>query len=251
MTQLQETALPNDLPESRVLLRVLAAGAAKAVVSTLAPLHQARFGQILDITFDTVGALRDRALRGEPADILILSDTAMQAVDEALPGTLRMTRELGRTGIGLAGTAGREPADIATPESFCDLLLGARSIGYADPARGATAGTRFAHALEQLGLTERLRDRLRVFAFGVDAVSAVSRGEVEVAVSQATEIVPRPEVSFLGLFPEPYQLWTRYQAAALSDREEANAFLDLLGDSEGTAALRHSGFVHSEATGRH
>jgi len=242
--------LPNDLPEPRAPLRVLAAGAAKAVVSTLAPLHQARFRQMLDVKFDTVGALRDRALQGEPADILILSDAALRVVDEALPGALRVTRDLGRTGIGLAGTAGREPADIATPESFRDLLLGAHSIGYADPARGATAGTQFAHALEQLGLKDRLRDRLRVFAFGVDAVSAVSRGEVEVAISQATEIVPRPEVSFLGLFPEPYQLWTRYQAATMSDREEAKAFLDLLEGSEGTAALRHSGFVHSEAAGR-
>ncbi len=202
---------------------------------------------MLDVTFDTVGALRDRALQGEPADILILSDTAMRVVDEALPRTLRVTRDLGRTGIGLAGAAGREPTDIATPESFRDLLLNAHSIGYADPARGATAGTQFARTLDQLGLTVRLRDRLSVFAFGVDAVSAVSRGEVEIAVSQATEIVPRPEVSFLGLFPEPYQLWTCYQAATLSDREDAKAFLDLLGGSEGTAALRHSGFVHSEA----
>jgi molybdate transport system substrate-binding protein len=246
MTGIREEVVPSNALEPGAPLRILAAGAAKAVISSLAPVHRARTGQMLDATFDTVGAIHDRALRGERADVLILSHAAMQAVGEARPGALCATHDLGRTGIGLAGPAGSTPASIATSESFCDFLLDAQSIGYADPARGATAGAQFARTLEHLGLMERLHDRLRVFAFGVDAVSAVGRGEITVAVSQATEIVPRPEVALLGFFPEPYQLWTRYQAAALSVGKKAKAFLDLLESTDGTAILRRVGFVPSE-----
>jgi molybdate transport system substrate-binding protein len=248
MTGIREEIVPSNTLQPGASLRILAAGAAKAVVSSLAPVHRVRTGQMLDATFDTVGAIRDRALRGEQADILILSHAAMQAVGEARPGALCTMCDLGRTGIGLAGPAGSALVSIATPERFRDFLLDAQSIGYADPARGATAGAQFACTLEHLGLVERLRDRLRVFAFGVDAVSAVGRGEIAVAVSQATEIVPQPEVAFLGFFPEPHQLWTPYQAAMLAGREEAKAFLDLLGSAEGTAVLRRVGFVRSEST---
>jgi len=117
--------------------------------------------------------------------------------------------DLGRTGVGLAGRPGLAAAAVETPDQLRALLLGASLIGYADPARGATAGTLFAKALMELGLAAPLKERLRVFPFGVDVIAAVEQGRIEVGVSQATEILSRP-VQFLGYLPEPYQSWTPY-----------------------------------------
>jgi molybdate transport system substrate-binding protein len=216
-------------------VHVLAAGAVKAVVQAFAADFEARSGLRLDVAFDTVGALRDRVLAGEPADVTVLSEQALDIV--ASRGFGRGARlDLGRTGVGLGGRRGLGPASIATPEAFRDLLARVDTIGYADPDRGATAGRHFRALLDRLQLTDTLSDRLRMYPFGVDAVSALGRGEVDVAVSQATEILTQSDVDFLGYFPEPYALTTRYGALALSDRPGARAFMDRLA-SPGTAVL--------------
>jgi molybdate transport system substrate-binding protein len=223
-------------------LRVLAAGAVKAVIYDLFHGLQLESGLTLDVVFDTVGALRDRVLGGERPDILIVSAPAMAPlIAKGLVDSARIM-DLGRTGVALAGRKGRAQADMGTAEAFTQVLLAAGRIGYADPARGATAGTQFMKCLQQLGLAETLRERLKVFPFGVDAVSALGRGELDLAVSQATEILPQPEVSFLGMFPDECQIWTGYQAVALSERPPAQLFMDVLAGPEGAEALQRVGF---------
>jgi molybdate transport system substrate-binding protein len=223
-------------------LRVMAAGAAKSVIEDLFA-GCAASGAPMDTIFDTAGALRDRVLGGDRPDILILSTEAMDAL--AAGGRFRQgaAADLGRTGVGLAGQKRRAPPSLETVDQFREVLLAAPSIGYADPARGATAGAWFVKCLHGLGLTEALRDRLKAFPFGVDAVSAVGRGEIAMAVSQATEILPRPEVAFLGFFPEPCQIWTSYRAVALPGHPSAVGFIDALTSAKGADALRRAGFI--------
>lgn len=222
-------------------LRVLAAGAVKAVMHDLFPDLRLPSGGALDMVFDTVGALRDRVLGGERPDIVIVSAPAMEPL--IAKGLVERARilDLGRTGVALAGRKGRGPAEMNTPEKFKQVLLAAEQIGYADPARGATGGTQFAKALDLVNLKQELADRLKVFPFGVDAVAALGRGEIDVAVSMAPEILPLPEVSFLGMFPEELQIWTGYQAVPVSERPGAQEFMDVLAGPIGAAALQRVG----------
>lgn len=242
--------MQTNSPPLPAPLRVLAAGAVKAVVRDLFEGSRIRSGCRLDVAFDTVGALRDRVLAGERPDVAILSAPAMKHLTEQGLIERRRLVELGRTGVALAGPEGSPRAAMETAEAFSVVLRAAPSIGYADPARGATAGAHFVRCLDRLGLADALRDRLKVFPFGVDAVSAVGRGEVAVAVSQATEIVPRPEVAFLGMFPNECQIWTDYEAAALSDRPEAHEFMDALETLAGAAALARVGFLRPDEVTR-
>jgi molybdate transport system substrate-binding protein len=221
-------------------LRVLAAGAVKAVMLDLAPAYKARSGRRLDFTFDTVGALAERVLSGEAADVTLLSLPALEKLSREGHGGAVVT--LGATGVGLGGRGGVAPQSIATPEEFRAVLLGAESIGYADPARGATAGRHFTGVLDRLDLAETLRGKLRMFSFGVDAVEALARGEVDVAVSQATEIITHPKVTFLGVFPPPYDLSTAYGATALSADEGAALLLSMLREPPAKESLRRAGF---------
>ena len=57
-------------------VKVLSAGAVKAVVSELAVSFRQETGNSVQFAFDTVGALRQRAVT-EPADVLILTDAAV------------------------------------------------------------------------------------------------------------------------------------------------------------------------------
>jgi molybdate transport system substrate-binding protein len=149
---------------------------------------------------------------------------------------------LGRTGVGLAGRAGAAHPAIGSPEAFAAALRRAASIGYADPARGATAGRHFIGVVEALGLAAELRPRLRPFPFGIEAVAAVGRGEVELAVSQATEILGQPGIALVGLFPAPHALSTAYEAVALSATEGAVRLLQALQGPAAAEARTRYGF---------
>jgi molybdate transport system substrate-binding protein len=221
---------------------VLAAGAVKAAMHDLFPKPELPSGVALDLVFDTVGALRDRVLAGERPDIVIVSATAMEPlVAKSLVNPARIL-EIGRTGVALAGRKGRARAEMDTPAKFRGVLLAAERIGYADPARGATGGTQFAKALDLLNLRDELAGRLKVFPFGVEAVAALGRGELDLAVSMAPEILPLPEVSFVGLFPEELQIWTSYRAVAASNRPAAQEFMDVLIGPTGADAFQRVGF---------
>jgi molybdate transport system substrate-binding protein len=70
----------------------------------------------------------------------------------------------------------------------------------------------------------------------------ISRGEVALAFSQATEIIDRPGVQLAGLLPDEIQLWTVYRAAIVQDGAEARALLALFGTDAARTAFGRIGF---------
>jgi molybdate transport system substrate-binding protein len=195
------------------------------------------------IAWGTVGALRDRILAGERPAVVILSDPALEAL--AVHGIIRREAILpfGRAGTGLAVRDGAPRRSIATPEQLSAALLAAESIGWADAASGATAGKHFEGVIESLGIAAALRAKARLFRFGVEAVAACGRGEVELAVSQVTEIVDRPGVSLMGELPAPYALSTGYAAAPVKKGAAADAILRVLAAPATRRALAATGFA--------
>ena len=225
-------------------VRVLAAGAAQAAVRQLAPEFAAATGHTLEATFDTVGALRDRVLGGERADMVILSEAGIAALQKAGkidPGT---PVDLGSVAVALAVRKGAPVPDVSSTQALAATLLAARSIAHADPARGATAGAHFARVLERLGIADQVRPRVTVLAFGGDVIDGVAQGRFEIGVSQLSEIVVHPGVTLAGPLPEPHGHRTRYLAAkGLGAGPAAEALLGMLAGERGRAALQKAGFA--------
>src|SRR5207253_6844359 len=109
--------------------------------------------------------------------------------------------EVGVIFIGVAVRKGSPMLDVSTSAALRRALLEARSIGYADPARGGTGGIIFARVLAELGIADAVRDKTRLFAQGTQALDAVSRGEIELAVSPVSEIVVREGLQMGGRVP--------------------------------------------------
>jgi molybdate transport system substrate-binding protein len=221
---------------------IFAAGAVKHAVEELREGLRAAGRPVPDAAYDTVGALRDRILAGERPAVTLLSAEAIATLAQRALVSPDGVMDVGRTGVGLAAPAGRPLPDISTPEAFRAALLAADSLAFADPARGATAGRHFAQLLERLGIAEQMRPKLRLVPFGVEGIVLASRGEVALAVSQATEIIDRPGVAFVGLFPDPLNIWTAYRAAVVTDGPEARALLALFTGEAGQAAFARIGF---------
>jgi molybdate transport system substrate-binding protein len=221
---------------------IFAAGAVKHAVEEVLAAERAAGRAVPEAAFDTVGALRDRILAGERPAVALLSAEAIAAIAARGLVPADAVVEVGRTGVALAAPAGRPAPDISTPERLRAALLAAESLAFADPARGATAGRHFAALLDRLGIAAEMRPKLRLVPFGVEGVAMAARGEVALAVSQATEIIDRPGVQLVGLLPDAVQLWTVYRAAAIRDGEEARALLALLTTDAARAAFARIGF---------
>jgi molybdate transport system substrate-binding protein len=235
-------ALIATAPAAAQDVRVLAAGAVQAAVQRLEPALTAS-GHKLLATFDTVGALRERVLAGEAADVVILSEAGMAVLAKSDRIDAGSLIDLGTTSVALAVRRGEAAPDISSPDALKRALLSAASIAHADPARGATAGAHFAGVLQRLGLAEELRGRIVVLGFGGDVIAGVAEGRFAIGVSQSSEIVSHPGVVLAGRLPEPYAHHTHYRAAkVMGAGPSAETFLGLLTGPQGRAALQAIGF---------
>jgi molybdate transport system substrate-binding protein len=227
-------------------VRVLAAGAAKQAVERIAPAFLQATGHTLRASYDTVGAQQARVLQaapGEVADVVILSDAALQTLRTAQRLPSAAAQPLGRVVVALAVPQNAALPDLSTPEALRQALLAAPSIAFADPARGATAGTHFAKVIEALGITDAIKSKTTLLPFGVDVIRDVSEGKFAIGVSQSSEIMQHPGIRFAGGLPAPYALSTGYGAALASDAAPAQQLLRFIATPEAMQAFRSSGFV--------
>ncbi len=227
-------------------IRVLAAGAAKAAVERIAPEFTRQTGHTLNATFDTVGAQRDRVLNGAPgtvADVVILSHAVITQLRSAGRLNQDSARNLGVVSVSLAVPQGAPVPDISSPQALKQTLLAAPSIAYADPARGATAGTHFAKVLDTLGLSQTLQPRITVLPFGVEVIKDVSHGKYALGVSQSSEILQHPGITMVGPLPVPLALSTGYAAAQTSPQAAANVLMTYLASEVALQHFRATGFL--------
>jgi hypothetical protein len=63
------------------------------------------------------------------------------------------------TPVSVVARAGAPKPDISSVEAFKHALLTARSIVYADPAKGGASGVYFARVLDRLGIADQLKDK--------------------------------------------------------------------------------------------
>jgi len=194
-------------------IKILSAGAMRAMVTELGAEFTRETGHTLVLTAGTVGQLRDKLLAGEAADVVVMSDTAI----DQLIGQGHLVRgsrvDIARTGIGVAVREGAPKPDIATPDAFKQALLSAKSIAYVDPASGATSGIYFASLLQRLGIADAVKSKTVLRQGGGYVAEIVARGEAELAVHQISEIIPVKGATLVGPLPRELQKVTVYSAA--------------------------------------
>jgi molybdate transport system substrate-binding protein len=191
-------------------ITVLSAGAVRSIVTDLAQAFEKETGHKLAMEFGPVGVTRKRLASG-PADLVIMSDVA---VDETTKegGIVAGSRvDIARTGMGVGVRDGAPRPDIATTEAFKQALLAAKSIAYVDPAQGATSGIYLASLLQKFGIADIMKPKTTLVPGGYPA-ELVAEGKVEMVVHQISEIVPVKGVTLVGPLPRDVQKVTTYAA---------------------------------------
>ncbi|MEI8144526.1 MAG: substrate-binding domain-containing protein [Alphaproteobacteria bacterium] len=223
-------------------LKVLATGATRGIVTSLAVGFERASGHRVTITSDTAGGVRRRIEGGEAADVVIGTPAVFQALSAA--GKIAGSAvPIASTGVGVGVKEGAPSPDISTVEAFKATLLAAKSITYTDPAGGGTSGAYVASLIERLGLTDAMRGKTRLRQGGY-AAEWVASGEIELVIHQISEIVPVRGARLVGPLPADIQMITTYAAAVASnarDPDAARAFLAHLTGPESVAVLAAAG----------
>jgi len=227
-------------------ITVYAAGAVQSAVLDTKTAFETASGHRLTFVFGTVGALRDRILAGEAADATLLSVAGIEALEQKGAARKGMSVIVGSTGPGIAYRAGAPKPDVSSPEALKAALLAAKSVSYGDPTKGATAGIHFSKVLGELGIAEAIKPKTHLVPFGVEGIERVAKGESELAVSQATEILANPGTRLAGSLPAPYQIGTVYAATGVQSTKVPDAvaaYLRFLLSAETVAKFRANGFA--------
>jgi molybdate transport system substrate-binding protein len=225
------------------VLHVVSAGAARGLVTALAPAFEAAHGLRIAGTFGAVGAMRERLAAGAPCDVLVLSAAMIDALaseDVVHPDSVAAVGAV-HTAIAVPTTALRP--DVHDAAALTRALARASAIFFPDPGR-ATAGMHFLRVLERLHLEAALAARLRPYPNGAEAMAALAAaGPDAIGCTQATEIRYTPGVSLVGPLPDELGLATLYKAAvpaASAQPALARDFIDALTGPD-SAALRAAG----------
>ncbi|HEY0570616.1 MAG TPA: substrate-binding domain-containing protein [Enterovirga sp.] len=227
-------------------IRLFSGGAAQGLVTALTPAFKAETGYGIDGTFGAVGAMRERLLAGEPADLVIL--TAALIRNLAADGVVLAdgAADLGEVQTSIAVREGDVAPQITDGASLRAALLASDEIYLPDPEK-ATAGIHFAGVLDRLGLGTAVKDRLRPFPNGASAMAALARstGRSPIGCTQVTEILATPGLISVGHLPAGFDLATVYTAApctAASHPAAAQELIRQLSSADASKARAMAGF---------
>jgi molybdate transport system substrate-binding protein len=206
-------------------LRLLAGGAAQPLVERLRPTLDFE----IDGTFSAVGAMRDRLLAGEPADLVILSRALVEQLAESGHVVAASVTDVARVATAVAVRSGDPVPVVADKATLAAALLAADEIHFPDPAQ-ATAGIHFAKGMRELGVWDRVEPRLRRAPNGNTAMRALAASTAErpIGCTQETEIRATPGIALAGPLPPGCDLITVYTAAmttAAQNPDEAARFI--------------------------
>jgi molybdate transport system substrate-binding protein len=227
-------------------LRLLAAGATEGSVRDTIQLFEARSGLSVAFEFGAVGALRDRVLAGEAADLVVVTPVILQALEAERLVRAGSRVDLGRIGGGIAVRAGDPLPIIDTSGALQQALLDADEVYYADPAL-ATAGAALMRVVDRLGIGDEVRAKGHVAPGGKAALQnmTLSSAPRVIGATQISEIKSVPAARLVGGYPAPLQIETTYSAMLLertARAEDAAQLVQFFAGPDFQARLAQSGF---------
>lgn len=233
---------PTAAPaQDQVQLRVMISGGFSAAFRELQPEFEKTSGIKVAVTRgasqgvgpDTIGA---QLHLGVPADVVIMS---REGLDELIAEgwTVAGTDiDLGQSPLGLSVRAGAPKPDIGTVEAFKRTMLAAKSVTFP----GSTTGMYLATKLfPQLGIAHEMAPKTTS-----TGVTAVAKGDAEIAVQPVSELLHVPGTDFVGMLPAEIQYVSVFSAAMVKDPKQAKASRELLAflsSEKAKAAIKKSG----------
>jgi molybdate transport system substrate-binding protein len=234
--------MTNTASADRV--RVLCTNGLKAVFESIADELSAATGVTFTAEYGSTKKFTDRIADGETADVVILTDEAIDIlIAEQKLATGRT--DLAQSFVGVAVRKGTPKPDIDTVASFMATLRSARAISR---SRVGASGLHIESLVKRLGLEQELTPKIKVY--DGYAAQACADGDVDIAIQQISELMPVAGLDIVGPLPAELQKITMFSAgigAATKQRAAAEKFIAYVKSRERAAILRANGLEPASA----
>ena len=186
-------------------LRVLSAGAAKAVVQALAQSFRDDTGVAVTVTFDAAGSIRAQFAADLRTDIVILPDAMLDALAADHVVDAASIAPLGRVPTGVAVRRDAAAPAIGDAAALRTAFLQASAL-YCPDIERSTAGLHFIKMLAAMGIETQVRANVRAYANGATAMAAMAKPDAPLGAlgcTQVTEILYTDGVALVGRRERP------------------------------------------------
>ncbi len=216
-------------------VKVFVGGAFTPPTRVVSADFSAKTKNTVEIVSDTTGNIQKRLRAGEKADVVIVTQGALDAlIKEKLADANRADLATALIGVGIHKSA--KAPDISTPDAFKASLLAAKSVAYVSPAAGGTSGTYFEGLLQKFGIADAMKPKTVYETQGSEVAEAVATGKAELGITFGAEMLPNKDVTVAGYLPDSIQLPTIYSGAITASPGDAKAAQDFLASLQTPAA---------------
>ena len=186
-------------------------------------------------------SIPSRLQRGEPVDVVIVSDAALLEFIKEGKILAETRTPLARSAIGMAVRAGAPKPDIGSVDALRRTLLQAKSIAYSASVSGDYLTTELFH---RLGIADQVASKSRRIEGGERVGAVVARGEAEIGFQQISELLPVPGIDHITPLPPEVQKVSVFSAGVATisqDPNAARALIRFLASPEAAPAITKSG----------
>jgi molybdate transport system substrate-binding protein len=219
-------------------VRVLSVGAVQNAVRGLAADFTRESGHKVIFTVGSPTVVTQKIKDGEVFDAVIVSEPAMDRLDQEGAVNPESRVRLANTGLGVAVREGAPVPDMSTPETFKQALLAAKSIVHGDPTLPNQSGEKAQAILAKAGILDALKPKLQIVPGQAASQDLIAKGTVEMGLYNVSEIPEGKGLKLAGAVPAPLQISTTYEGALMTDGsvpEAARAFIRFLAEPEARA----------------
>src|SRR5262245_29288014 len=209
-------------------LHFLVGGSMQEPFREIGAVYAKQSGNTIDFTVDTTGALLNKLKSGTPADLILVSEPAMDGLVKENRVVAGTRVSLARAAIGVSVKAGAAAPDLSSEDAFKKAIMAAKSISYVNPESGGTSGTYMDGLFKKMGIGDAVHAKVVWGYQGSQVAAAVAKGQAEIGITFISEMAPNKGVRIAGPLPASIQNATAYDAAipnGAKNAEAARAFL--------------------------
>jgi molybdate transport system substrate-binding protein len=204
-------------------LKLLSSMAAREVLAELIKDFSAQTGHRVEAEAAGGVEVAKRIQAGEAADVVVLSDTAIDkliAAAQLRPGRV----DLVKSGVAIAVRSGAGRPDISTEAAVKAAVSVASSLSYSTGPSGVYLEKLF----ERWGILETIRAHIVVPPPGIPVGSLVAKGEAALGFQQLSELLNVAGIEVLGPLPAAIQTITTFSAGISVHCEQPQLAAQLL-----------------------
>jgi molybdate transport system substrate-binding protein len=210
-------------------IKVVGSVAVKGLISELVTQFERASGDTVITEFEPGPFVKKKIDAGETFDVAILTPNLIDELIKNVVVDGETVTAIARTGVGVAVRAGTPQPDLSSVDALKSSLRAASSIGFTDPSTGAAGAVYVVKMIERLGMTDELKSKIKTYAAGSGGFpKAIIDGEVEIWLTQISEIVPVAGIELAGPLPRELQFFTVFTAGVATNAKDTRAVRELL-----------------------